>query len=81
MRVEAQAATAEVRQALTKLRETVEENFDYVGLGFAEEARKIHYGETETRNIYGETSQDEAKTLDEEGIEVSRTPWLPRENS
>ena len=77
---ESQKAT-EVRQALTQLRQTVEENFDYVGQEFAEEARKIHYGETETRNIYGETSQEEAKSLDDEGIEVSRIPWLPRENS
>ena len=72
---------AEVRKALTKLRQTVEENFDYVGQGFAEEARKIHYGETETRNIYGETSQEDAEALDDEGIEVSRIPWLPPENS
>jgi len=72
---------AEARQALAKLRETVEKNFDYVGPEFAEEARKIHYGEEDARNIYGETSDEEAKALEEEGVEVQRIPWLPRENS
>ena len=72
---------AEARKALAKLRETVEQNFDYVGSEFAEEARKIHYGEEDPRNIYGESSDEEAKALEEEGVEVQRIPWLPRENS
>ncbi|MEM7169688.1 MAG: DUF1178 family protein [Pseudomonadota bacterium] len=71
----------EVRKALREMRETIEKNFDYVGGGFAEEARKIHYGESEERNIYGETSDDEAKALHDEGVKVSRIPWLPKENS
>jgi len=72
---------AEARRALAKLRDTVEQNFDYVGPEFAEEARKIHYGEEDPRNIYGETSDEEAKALEDEGVEVQRIPWLPRENS
>jgi len=72
---------AEVRKALLEVRKTVEENFDYVGSGFPEEARKIHYSETEERNIYGETTPQEAQELAEEGIEISAIPWLPRENS
>ena len=72
---------AEARRTLAKLRDTIEENFDYVGPDFAEEARKIHYGEEDPRNIYGETSDEEANALDEEGVEVQRIPWLPRENS
>ena len=71
----------EVRQALRELRKTVEENFDYVGSTFAEEARKIHYGESDQRNIYGETSDEEAAALNEEGVEVSRIPWIRREDS
>jgi len=69
---------AEARQMLVKLRETVEKNCDYVGPGFAEEARRIHYGETDKRNIYGEASEKDAKALSEEGIEFGRIPWLPR---
>lgn len=71
----------ELRRMLRELREHVEKNCDYVGPQFAEEARKIHYGETDPRGIYGETSDDEAKALEDEGIDVSRVPWLPRENS
>lgn len=63
---------------LRELRAKVEENCDYVGPAFAEEARRIHYGETEPRGIYGETSDQEAEALDEEGIEFAKIPWVPR---
>jgi hypothetical protein len=71
----------ELRRLLRGLRDHVEKNCDYVGGQFAEEARKIHYGEADPRGIYGETSDSEAKALKDEGIEVARVPWLPRENS
>ena len=71
---------AEMRAALQQMRKKVEENCDYVGENFAEEARKIHYGETEQRAIYGEASDAEAEALNEEGIEFNRIPWLPRTN-
>lgn len=73
--------SAKVRRALQELRRQVEESFDYVGPAFAEEARKIHFGETDERAIYGETSEEEAQALEEEGVSVRRIPWLPRENS
>lgn len=73
--------SAKVRQALSELRRQVEDNFHYVGPEFAEEARKIHYGETAERAIYGETSDEEAQALEEEGVRVRRIPWLPRQNS
>ena len=73
--------SVKVRRALQELRRQVEANFDYVGPQFAEEARKIHYGESDERPIYGETSEEEAEALDEEGVGVTRIPWLPRENS
>ena len=72
---------SEVRQALRNLRKTIEDNFDYVGETFAEEARKIHYGEVDQRNIYGETSDEEAEALLDEGVEVCRVPWVRREDS
>jgi hypothetical protein len=67
----------EVRKALVELRQHVEKNCDYVGPRFAEEARRIHYGETKAKGIYGESTPDEAKALAEEGIEVARIPWVP----
>ena len=66
-----------VRQMLRAVREHVTRNADYVGRGFADEARKMHYGETEHRSIYGETDAGEAKALIEEGIEVHPLPPAP----
>jgi hypothetical protein len=67
----------ELRQKLKELREHITKNANYVGSRFPEEARKIHYGETERRSIYGEASADEAKELHEEGIEFHPLPILP----
>jgi hypothetical protein len=70
---------AELIEAVRKLRRQVEENADYVGDRFAEEARKIHYNEVEPRGIYGEASLEEAKSLLEEGVEVHPLPPLPED--
>src|SRR3546814_395382 len=75
------AKAAELRRLLRELRQHVEHNCDYVGERFAEEARKIHYGETDPRGIYGETSDAEAEALEDEGIALARVPWLPPENA
>ncbi len=75
------AETAELMGHLRELRKKVEENCDYVGGEFAEEARKIHYGEENPRNIYGETSDEQAKELHEEGVTFNRIPWAPRHDS
>lgn len=68
----------QVRAMLQKLRSEIEKNCDYVGPGFATEARRIHNGESDARAIYGETTPEEAEALAEDGIEVSRIPWVPR---
>ncbi|MGE0007344.1 MAG: DUF1178 family protein [Parvibaculaceae bacterium] len=68
-------------QAMRELRKAVEENSEYVGNRFAEEARKIHYEETEKRGIYGETTAQDAKALIEEGIEVHPLPILPEDGN
>ena len=67
----------ELRQKLKELRDHIVKNANYVGPRFPEEARKIHYGETEHRSIYGEASPEEAKELYEEGIEFHPLPILP----
>ena len=64
----------QMRQFMTGLRKYVKDNADYVGPRFAEEARKIHYGETEERQIYGESTVEEAVDLAEEGIDVAPLP-------
>ena len=63
-----------MRQYMTGLRKYVQENAEYVGPKFPEEARKIHYGETEERHIYGEASLNEARELIEEGVDVAPLP-------
>ena len=70
-----------VRAMLQRLRSEVEKHCDYVGPQFAEEARKIHRGESARRGIYGETTGVEAESLAEEGIEVARIPWVQRAES
>lgn len=56
--------------ALAEMQKSMIESSEYVGGRFAEEARAIHYGETDARGIYGETSADEAAQLRDEGIEA-----------
>lgn len=63
-----------MRQFMTGLRKYVEDNAEYVGRKFPEEARKIHYGEAEERHIYGEASLEEAADLVEEGVDVAPLP-------
>jgi hypothetical protein len=72
---------AAVLRELKELRKKVESNCDYVGDKFAEEARRIHYGEVDPRGIYGEASDEEASALTEEGVEFAQIPWVPRQDS
>ncbi|WP_457939036.1 DUF1178 family protein [Mesorhizobium sp. 10J20-29] len=59
------------------LTEKIRENADYVGPKFAEEARKIHFGESEARGIYGEATQEEAEGLAEDGVGFMPIPVFP----
>lgn len=70
-----------LQELLAKVRAHVEENFDYVGDKFPEEVRRIHYGESEERGIYGEASPEDTKELIDEGIEVTPLPIVPRRDS
>ena len=70
-----------MRQFMTGLRKYVEQNADYVGRKFPEEARQMHNGEIEHRSIWGEASAEEAKALAEEGVEVLPLPMLPDERN
>lgn len=70
-------ARRSVTNMLRKVRDHVEKNFDYVGDRFAEEARRIHYGEADERGIYGEATSGEVSDLMEEGVSVAPLPELP----
>jgi hypothetical protein len=69
---------AQMVALLQRMRAEVEKTCDYVGNDFAEEARKMHRGEAEPRGIYGETTEEQAESLADEGINVARIPWVPR---
>jgi hypothetical protein len=71
------AQERELRAKLKELRDHIVKNADNVGERFPNEARKMHYGDIEHRPIYGEASPDEARSLIEEGVEVSPLPVLP----
>jgi hypothetical protein len=81
-RLSAKAALgqSEMRKFLRQVRAHVEQNADHVGEKFPEEARKIHYGEREAANIYGDATPQEVKELREEGIEIAALPWVDPEN-
>jgi hypothetical protein len=67
---------AQFRAALIEMRRQIETNCDYVGNRFAEEARRIHYGEIDPHGIYGEASDEESRELIDEGISFRRIPWI-----
>lgn len=67
-----------IQEVLRGLRDFIDKNFEDVGLNFASEALKIHYGEAEKRNIRGMTLPNEEKVLEEEGVPFMKIP-LPRQ--
>jgi hypothetical protein len=75
------AQEKELRAKLKELRDHIVKNADNVGERFANEARAMHYGDKEHRPIYGEASPEEAKSLIDEGIEVSPLPTLPEDRN
>jgi hypothetical protein len=79
-----QFSPEQMRMVMTKIAELnqhIAATCDYVGKDFPEEARKIHYGEVEHHEIYGEATPDEAAELREEGIAVTSVPWIRRSDS
>jgi hypothetical protein len=67
----------EIRAMLRAMRDHVVQNAENVGQGFADEARRMHYGEIEQRSIYGKAAPSEARDLIEEGIDVLPLPIVP----
>ena len=72
---------AMLAQAMSQVRQHVEDNFDYVGDSFAKEARAIHEGKSEERGIYGEATPQEVKKLAEDGVPVAPLPGEPQKKS
>lgn len=68
-------------EAAREVRAHVEQNFDYVGDAFAREARDIHEGRSEKREIYGEATPAEVKKLRDDGVPVAPLPASPPDKS
>ena len=75
------AQERDLRAKLKELRDHIVKNADNVGERFPNEARKMHYGDIEHRPIYGEASPEEARSLIDEGVEVSPLPVLPEDRN
>ena len=65
-------------QALQLVREYLDRHFEDVGAEFYKEALKIHYGETEKRNIKGTATTEEEVILKEEGVQFLKIPIIKR---
>ena len=71
-------ALAKMLQVMRAVRSHVEATFDDVGERFPEEARRMHFGEIEHRDIYGQASRQEVKELLEEGVQIHPLPTVPK---
>lgn len=67
-----------VHQALQIIHEYLDKHFEDVGPRFAQEALKMHYGETEKRNIRGTATTEEEVILKEEGVQFLKVPIVKR---
>ena len=70
-----------VASNISKLRKIIEKDFDYVGDKFTEEAKRMKYGETQERSIYGEATLDQTKELIEEEIDVLPLPFSTKKTN
>lgn len=70
---------AKSRELIAELHAYVDQHYDDVGTGFAEEAKRIHYGEAAKHNIRGIATREEVRELHEEGIEALPLPPRPIE--
>ena len=68
----------EMRAKLQRMRAEIEARCEHVGPDFADEARRIHNGDSPERAISGDTTPEQAEDLADEGIQVARIPWVPR---
>ena len=68
------------KEKLLKIRNYIENNFEYVGKNFSKEVRDIYYDKKSKRTIYGPATEDERKELAEEGIDLISVPWVSKEN-
>ena len=68
------------KKNLLQLRKFIENNFEYVGENFSKKVRDVYYDKAKNKMIYGTTTPDERKQLEEEGIDLLSVPWISKDN-
>ena len=68
------------KNKLLQLRNYIEKNFDYVGKDFSKKVRQIYYDKKNNKAIYGTTTPEERKELQEEGLDLLSIPWINKDN-
>ena len=68
------------KNQLFQLRKFVEKNFEYVGKNFSKKVREVYYDKNTKKAIYGTTTKEERKELEEEGIDLLSIPWVSKDN-
>ena len=68
------------KNQLIKFREHIEKNFEFVGDKFSEKVRDVYYDKETKKSIYGTTTPEEKKELEEEGIDLLSIPWVSKDN-
>ena len=68
------------KNQLIKLRNHIEKNFEFVGDKFSEKVRDVYYDKETKKSIYGTTTPEEKKELEEEGIDLLSIPWVSKDN-
>ena len=68
------------KKKLLELRKYVEKNFEFVGDDFSRKVREVFYDKKSKKTIYGTTTVEERKELEEEGIDLFSIPWVNKDN-
>ena len=68
------------KKKLLQLRKFVENNFEYAGKNFSKKVREIYYDKKSKKTIYGTTTSEERKELEDEGIDLLSIPWVSKDN-
>ena len=68
------------KNKLLQLRKFIEDNYDYVGKDFSKKVREVYYDKNSKKAVYGITTQEERKELEEEGIDLISIPWVSKDN-
>ena len=68
------------KKKLLQLRKFVENNFEFVGENFSNKVREVYYDKKSKKMIYGTTTVEERKELENEGIDLISIPWTNKDN-